>query len=284
MELRQKKVLGLTGLLFVLTVGAVRASRPGPFFVSGQAGAQPQASSGAICVHYLGHASFMFEFDNGVTLLADYGRSRSYGLDSPIYAIGDFRPDILLYTHTHHEDHAGGIAPKNVPTIIKGPDMLQLKGIRLRPIPTYEQDLATFDNFSYVISYKGINVLFLGDPQALIANVAKPEVRASVQADYDGTYDLLLLPIGHIEDIVPAAAEFMELFRARRVVPMHYWSPQERVNFLSILRGKVETENKSYVFETPGGPRLCLDPPRTGDGPLRVISLEPAPYTRSRQT
>ena len=281
MDVRQRIALGAAALL--LAAGAAAASRPGLSFSPGQAGIQAGADTGTICVHYLGHASFIFEFDNGVTLLTDYGRSRSYGLDSPIYGIGDFRPDILLYTHTHHEDHAGGIAPKNVPTIIKGPDMLQLKGIRLRPVPTFEQDLATFDNYSYVISYKGINVLFLGDAQALIANVAKPEVRRDVQADYDLTYDLLLLPIGDIEDIVPAAAEFLGLFRTRRVVPMHYWSPQEKVNFLSILRGKVETEKKSYVFEAPGGPRLCLDPPRAGDGPVRVISLEPAPYTKRRQ-
>jgi len=278
MEARQKRVIAAPALFFFLAAGAVAAPRPGLSSSPGQAG----AGTAAICAYYLGHASFMFEFDNGVTLLADYGRSRSYGLDSPIYGIGDFRPDILLYTHTHHEDHAGGIAPKNIPWVIDGPDMLQLKGIQLRPVPTFEQDLATYDNYSYVISYKGINILFLGDAQALITNVANPEVQRAVKADYDGTYDLLLLPIGGIEDIVPAAAEFLGLFRTRCVVPMHYWSPQQRVNFLSILRGKVETEKKPYVFETPGGPRLCLDPPQAGVGPVRVISLEPAPYTRRR--
>ncbi len=280
MDVRQGIALGAAALL--LGAGAAAVSRPDSASSPRQASAQAGEDKGAVCIHYLGHASFMFEFDNGLTMLTDYGRSRSYGLDSPVYGIGDFRPDILLYTHTHHEDHAGGIAPKNVPAVIKGPDMLQLKGLRLRPVPTFEQDLTTFDNYSYIISYKGINILFLGDVQALIANVANPEVRRDVQADYDGTFDLLLLPIGHIEDIVPAAAEFMTLFRTQRVVPMHYWSPQERVNFLSILRGKVETERKPYVFETPGGPRLCLEPPRAGLGPLRVISLEPAPYERRR--
>jgi L-ascorbate metabolism protein UlaG (beta-lactamase superfamily) len=283
MEARQKQAAVAAVLFLFLAAGPAALSRPNLSSSAGQAGTQAGAQTGTICVHYLGHASFMFEFDNGVTLLADYGRSRSYGLDSPIYGIGDFRPDILLYTHTHHEDHAGGLAPKNIPTVIKGPDMLQFKGIRLRPVPTYEQSLETFDNYSYIISYKGINILFFGDPQALIANVAKPEVRSSVQADYAGTFDLLLLPIGHIEDIVPAAAEFLALFQAQRVVPMHYWSPQERVNFLSILRGKVETERKPYVFEAPGGPRLCLDPPRGGIDSIRVISLEPAVYAPRRR-
>jgi len=75
----------------------------------------------------------------------------------------------------------------------------------------------------------------------------------------------------------------MTLFRARRVVPMHYWNPQERETFLSILRAKAETDRGSYVFENPGGPRLCLDPPRAGNGPVRIIALDPAPYpARSR--
>jgi L-ascorbate metabolism protein UlaG (beta-lactamase superfamily) len=282
MDARRKNLLAAAVAFFFLATGAVGLSRSGPSSSAGQAAAPTGAQTGTICVYYLGHASFMFEFDNGVTLLTDYGRSRSYGLESPIYGIGDFRPDILLYTHTHHEDHAGGIAPKKIPTVIKGPDMLQFRGIRLRPVPTYEQSLETFDNYSYIISYKGINIAFLGDAQALIANVAKPEVRSGVQADYAGTFDLLLLPIGDIEDIVPQAAEFLGLFQARRVVPMHYWKPPDRENFLSILRGKVKTEKKPYVFETPGGPRLCLDPPGGRVDTVRVISLEPAPYAPRR--
>jgi L-ascorbate metabolism protein UlaG (beta-lactamase superfamily) len=267
-----------------MATGAAGLSGSAPSSSAGQAAAPAGAKTqtGAICVYYLGHASFMFEFDNGVTLLADYGRSRSYGLESPIYGIGDFRPDILLYTHTHHEDHAGGIVPKKIPTVLKGPDMLQFRGIRLRPVPTYEQNLETFDNYSYIVSYKGINIAFLGDAQALIANVARPEVRSGVQADYAGTFDLVLLPIGHIEDIVPQAADFLSLFETRCVVPMHYWKPQDRENFLSILRAKVETERKPYVFESPGGPRLCLDPPAGRVDTVRVISLEPAPYAPRR--
>ena len=282
MDARQKILLAAAVAFFFLTTGAVGLSWSGPSSLAGQASTPAGAQTGTICVYYLGHASFLFEFDNGVTLLADYGRSRSYGLESPIYGIGDFRPDILLYTHTHHEDHAGGIAPKKIPTVVTGPDMLQFRGIRLRPVPTYEQSLETFDNYSYLISYKGINIAFLGDAQALIANVVKPEVRNGVQADYAGTFDLLLLPIGDIEDIVPQAAEFLGLIQARRVVPMHYWKPQDREKFLSILRGKVETEKKRYVFETPGSPRLCLDPPDGRVDTVRVISLEPAPYAPRR--
>ena len=56
----------------------------------------------------MGHSSFIIQFDNGISILTDYGKYNAWvqwGWDSPIHDIGDFVPDIMTYSHTHHEDH-----------------------------------------------------------------------------------------------------------------------------------------------------------------------------------
>ena len=97
-----------------------------------------QAKTGPInpivSIHYLGHSSFVFRFDNGMTVLADYGQSYSYGLPSPIYGLGGKKPDIVLYSHSHI-DHAGGKIPHHISHILTGMDHLKIKGLEIRPIP-----------------------------------------------------------------------------------------------------------------------------------------------------
>ena len=65
------------------------------------------AQDASVTFHYLGHSSFLIFFDNESSVLTDYGKENAwadYGWDSPIYDIGDFRPDIITYSH-YHEDH-----------------------------------------------------------------------------------------------------------------------------------------------------------------------------------
>jgi len=57
-----------------------------------------------VSIHYLGHSSFILQFDNGISVLTDYGTSNCWGLTSPIYDIGEFVPTILTYSH-RHADH-----------------------------------------------------------------------------------------------------------------------------------------------------------------------------------
>ena len=59
-------------------------------------------------IHYLGHSSFVLEFDNGITIVTDYGHYNAWvdgGWDSPIYDFGDLIPDVMTYSHTNHADH-----------------------------------------------------------------------------------------------------------------------------------------------------------------------------------
>ena len=68
--------------------------------------------------HYLGHAAFLLEFPTGLTVLTDYGESRAYGLDSPVFELGAVRPDLVTYSHDH-ADHAGGELPEGVGRVIR---------------------------------------------------------------------------------------------------------------------------------------------------------------------
>ncbi len=88
-----------------------------------------------IRLYYLGHSSFVLAFDNGVTILIDYGQSRAYGLDSPIYDVGYCRPTLVTYSH-HHKDHDRG-ATFPTATTLYGQD-LNLKNIDIRAIPVSE--------------------------------------------------------------------------------------------------------------------------------------------------
>ena len=59
-------------------------------------------------VHYLGHSAFVLEFDNGIRVVTDYGYENAWaewGWDDPIASLNDLVPDVMTFSHTHHEDH-----------------------------------------------------------------------------------------------------------------------------------------------------------------------------------
>jgi L-ascorbate metabolism protein UlaG (beta-lactamase superfamily) len=226
-------------------------------------------------VHYLGHAAFVLSFDEGVRVLIDYGRSRAYGLDSPVHDLGGLQPDVVIYSHDH-EDHAGGVLPEGARRVLRG-DSVTLGALRIQAIPTYERSTTTPDNFSHLLEYRGLRVLHLGDCQGLITHIGEPEIRARVAAAYPGPYDLVLMPIGFISDILASAAEFLLLLPATRVVPMHYWSPADKEAFLVQLAGRRTVGGNTVVVER-GGPSLELPLPRPPQKTVVVVGLSPASF------
>ena len=229
-----------------------------------------------VCVHYLGHASFVLEFDNGVTVLTDYGKSRSYGLDSPIYGLGELNPDILTYSHLH-EDHAGGKVPDDIAHVLKKGESLHLKGIDITPIPTFERSLEQPDNFSYLFTYKGIKILHMGDCQGLILGMKGEEIKARIKQMYPDVYDLVLLPIGYVTDIVQQAAEFAALLRTKMLIPIHYWSEEEKARFLSLMRDLTTEAGAPYKIVNAGGAQLRISDSLKDDPAIKIIDLNAAP-------
>lgn len=234
-------------------------------------------------VHYLGHASFLLITDEGLSVLTDYGESNAYGLDSPIHGLGGLTPDVVTISHDH-ADHAGGTLPPHVDLVLKGLDdgpAAEVEGLRITAIPTYEGRLDTPDNASFLFEYSGMKVLHLGDCQALMLGLAEPGGTERVRDLYPDSYDLVLLPIGFIDDIVEEAAAFARLLDARRLVPMHYWSPVDRDRFLDRLEGRSDGQGRPYRIEPRDGPVLRLERTISDEGVVTVIGLTPAPWNET---
>ena len=234
-----------------------------------------------IFIHYLGHSSFLLQFDNGVSILMDHGTSRAWGLDSPIYGIGDFRPDIVTYSHTEHIDHYGGEIPDGVPHTLTGDDSLNIKGISIIPIRTSELSLEEKNNSSYLIKYKGFRILHLGDAQADIKAINEKVSRIHLLETFREPIDLLLMTIGGRTDIMQPAEAFITLLQPKRMIPMHYWKKEDKQAFLAFLEKQNETSGKNYrILELPG-PEFTLSSSDKDIEPVQVISLEPALFNAS---
>jgi L-ascorbate metabolism protein UlaG (beta-lactamase superfamily) len=240
-----------------------------------------KSSKPDIRIHYLGHSSFVLQFDNGVSILTDYGQSRAYGLDSPIYDVGDFQPTIITYSH-HHPDHDRG-ATFDTDHVLDGLDELTLEGITLEPVLTTERSQE--DNTSTLITYKGFTILHLGDAQGDISRIDQEDVRQHLK-EILAPIDLLLVPIGWTRDIIQEAEATVVLLEPRRVIPMHYWSPQEKRDFFAHLAAQNETVGASYQalhrrpdsVQESGGAEYDIWIDDADVTPIQVISLEPAPF------
>jgi L-ascorbate metabolism protein UlaG (beta-lactamase superfamily) len=239
--------------------------------------AEESAAGPVVRIHYLGHAAFYLRFANGTTVLTDYGKSRAYGLDSPIYGIGMRTPDVATISH-RHEDHFGGPLGKGVPFILWGNKSLSLNGLDITPIPTYEQSLARPDNASHLFVLAGRKVLHLADCQALITACDQPEVQAKIRQLYPDVYDIVMLPIGFTSDILEPAARFLEFLQARAVIPMHYWSPADKPAFLERLKNRRRSDGKPYVIRAIDGAQWSPEATDLTDGAVLVVGLTPGSF------
>ena len=233
-----------------------------------------------IFIHYLGHASFIIQLDNGVSILTDYGESRSYGLDSPIYGFGDFVPDIVTYSHRDHVDHAGGKVPENVAHVLTNLDSLSLNGVRIRPIRTSEKSLEETDNTSYLISYKGFHILHLGDAQANISNIQQEDNKNRITKILPKHVDLLLMTIQGVDPLIRQSEAFIDLLQPKRVIPMHYWSKEYKASFLNYLYIQNKKPKKNYHVEELGGAKYDVSSAAKKVEGIHVLSLEPAAFAK----
>jgi L-ascorbate metabolism protein UlaG (beta-lactamase superfamily) len=234
-----------------------------------------------IWVHYLGHASFILQFGDDLTVLTDYGAFNAWaewGWDSPIYDVGELIPDVVTYSHTHHEDHCDeSRRPVNVGNVLKG-EGLELRGVEIVPVRTSEREVGEEDNSSYLFKYKGMKVLHLGDCQADIMGIEEEENRERIKRLFWERYDLLLMPIEGVEKFIRQAEVFLREIRPLRMIPMHYWSEAYRGDFLAHLETREEGGEQVYHIEEPHSARYSFSIGDTAGGPVRVISLDPAAF------
>lgn len=226
-----------------------------------------------IRLYYLGHSAFIIFFDNGVSMLLDYGISYSYGLPSPIYPVNGFEPAIVAYSH-QDQDHDRGetFATKYQ---LRG-NHLNYRGIDIKPFHTSEGYKNS--NISYLISYKGFTILHLGDAQGDIVNIANAEEQKLLKAMFPNRLDLLLIPIGWTKDILKEAEATVGFLKPRQVIPMHYWYKHTKEQFLKDLESGNPSDAK-YRILTVNGPEYSIVQLNSSlDETIQVVSLEPKPY------
>ncbi|MBN2004563.1 MAG: MBL fold metallo-hydrolase [Anaerolineae bacterium] len=221
-----------------------------------------------IDIHYVGHSSFILKFDNGITILTDYGQSNAYGLDSPIYELDHFQPNITTYSH-HHVDHDRGRVFEGT-KVISGKN-LEIEGITLTSIPVTENSEG--DNYGYLIDYKGCKIYHSGDSQGDIVRIEEEEIRQRLEQQLPDRIDLLLVAIGWTKDIISHAEAYVDFLHPLRVIPMHYWAESEKAGFFTYLKGR----GKKYHITEIGGSRYILNAFPSHQS-IEVISLTAGPY------
>ena len=193
-------------------------------------------------IHYLGHSAFVLNFDVEITVVTDYGKPnawKEWGWDSPIYDIGELIPDVMTYSHTHHEDHYDSTRiPNGVKYILKNGEDLEITGLKIIPIPVCEDQFGVFDNTSYLFIYKGLKILHTGDIQGMIANIDNDSVADYFKKNYPEKIDLLIMPIEGKIKYIPQAEQFISLLEPKRVIPTHYWSQEYLDEFIVYLKEK----------------------------------------------
>jgi L-ascorbate metabolism protein UlaG (beta-lactamase superfamily) len=227
-----------------------------------------------ISVHYLGHSSFIIQFENELTVLTDFGTSNSYGLESPIYEFGDFVPSVVTYSHVDHIDHYGRKIPSEVVNILSNCDSLTIKNLKIIPIRTSELDLEKPDNTSFLFEYKGVKILHLADAQANIKNINDEKNRSYLEQILPKNLDLLLMTIEGRTQFIKEAEAFINLLQPKRVIPIHYWSVKYKKDFLEYLRDK-----SNYQIEEKSNAKYSFSNFDKTAYKTKIISLEPAPFT-----
>jgi L-ascorbate metabolism protein UlaG (beta-lactamase superfamily) len=228
-------------------------------------------------IHYLGHASFLLRFDNNVSVITDYGTSKAYGLNSPIYSFGDFKPTIVTYSH-NHTDHYNSKYLKDCSHILTNTDSIELDTLKITPIRVSEADVNTPDNSAYLFSYKGLKILHIADIQAYLSLISDTNIVKLIQMKFPDQYDLVFLTIDGVSNLATQAAICAGLLKTKRIIPMHYWSPLTKTGFLNAMLVENSSNGFKYKIENMHSADYNLLYESSGDDSVSVISLDPAKF------
>jgi len=235
--------------------------------------AAPTETPPSIDVHFLGHAAFILEFDDGLTVLSDYGDASQTGWAVRVFEFGSFRPDIVTYSQTHHRDHFLPMEFANAKILI-GDAELSGEDLAVTPVPTHELTMDSFDSCGYLFAYKGLKLLNAGEPLQYILAADRADVRNEIREKYADAYDLVILPVSGLNITFPQLESFIGLLNAKRVLLMHGMSLSTYTGFLAFLADEHPGE---YLPVERKGPSYRLEGSADESRPA-VISLVPAAY------
>jgi len=218
------------------------------------------------------------DFNDGITVLTDFGTSYCWGLNSPIYDIGEFIPLIMTYSHYHEDHYDPDRIPPGVTYTLDLMDSLNIMDLWIRPVRTCESTPGVESNTSFIFDYMGFRICHLGDAQAEIMNIEDPAQQALILEKFPDRIDLLLMTIEGVYPFIPEAEKFIDLLQPGVVVPMHYWSPEYKEEFLAYLELQNVTAGKLYDVFRNEGPMLDFMVSDTIHENIKVFGLCPSPY------
>lgn len=178
-------------------------------------------------VKWLGHASFLFTTEKGITVLTDpyipgaYGGAVRYGKIEEVV-------DIVTVSH-EHADHNGVRDLPGSPQMVKGTGEWELKGIKIQGIgsfhdPTEGKERGSNTIFRYEMDH--LRLVHLGD----LGHILEQTVVKAV-----GKVDILFVPVGGVYTIdARQAAEVVKLLAPRIVIPMHFKTPKLGFNIAGV--------------------------------------------------
>lgn len=231
-------------------------------------------------IHYLGHSAFVLEFDNGVTVVTDYGKPNAWlqwGWDSPIKDIGNLFPDVMTYSHTNHEDHYDpSRIPEGIEHILMENDTLIMEGLSIKPIRVCENNTNNEDNSAFLFSYKGFKFLHLGDAQAQIKSIKDPTIADHIKEIIPDSLDLLFMTIEGPTKFIQQTEAFVDLVKPKRIIPMHYWSDEYLHQFIDYLTLQNDS-GKTYQIQELSSSKYELNESNQSQ-PIEVITLIRSAY------
>ena len=163
---------------------------------------------------YLAHSTFALTAENGKVLITDpVDKGSGYDLHSP-------HADVVTISH-HHFDHDALDQLSGDPVVIDTLGTHEVCGFQITGYPAFHdeaQGAKRGTNTIYKIEADGKTVVHLGD-------LGHDLDDATVEALFGA--DALLIPVGGTFTIDAAqAAQLAKKLCPRRVIPMHYLTPQ----------------------------------------------------------
>ena len=170
-------------------------------------------------VKWLGHATFLITAGDGTKIITDPyipGNGLSYGEIKE-------SADIVTVSHDHF-DHNNVASVSGNPQVVKDSEPTEIKGIKIRGVPTYHDDKQGKDrgnNVIFIMDVDGVKVCHVGD-------LGHP-LNSQQVADI-GKVDVLLVPVGGFFTIdAKVATEVCKKLNPGAVIPMHF--KNERCEF-----------------------------------------------------
>ena len=163
-------------------------------------------------IKWLGHSSFMITSDTGIRVVTDPYTTRSD------LSYGEIRESADIVTVSHnHSDHSNVAAVQGNPEVVKGATTAEIKGIKLKGVPCYHDDVSgnrRGANTIYCFEIDGIRVCHLGDLGHRLSDKQVAEL---------GRVDILLVPVGSVYTIdAKVATEVCNQLKPKVIIPMHY--------------------------------------------------------------